>query len=55
MFDILQTLSNGCSVGSGVSCITLSFLWVVLIAGTVNVLCTLLRRHDHEEEEEEKK
>lgn len=55
MFDILQTLANGCSTNHASSCITLSILWIVLIVGATQVLCTLFNRPITVEESKEEK
>ncbi len=55
MFDILQTLANGCSTDHLVSCITLAILWIILIVGATNVLCTLFNRSLIVEEKEDNK
>jgi uncharacterized membrane protein YedE/YeeE len=55
MFDILQTLANGCTTGSTVSCITLAILWIILIVGATNVLCTLFNRTITVEEKKDDK
>jgi uncharacterized membrane protein YedE/YeeE len=55
MFDILQTLANGCSTNHLASCITLAILWIILIVGATNVLCTLFNRTITVEEKEENK
>jgi hypothetical protein len=44
MFDVLQTLANGCSTNHVASCITLAILWIIAVIGATNVLCTLFNR-----------
>jgi hypothetical protein len=51
MFDILQTLANGCSTNHPASCITLAILWIVFVVGATNVLCTIFTRNAEDEEE----
>lgn len=55
MFDVLQTLSNSCATDRIVPCLTLSLLWIVLVAGTVQVLCAIFNRTITVEEAKEEK
>ena len=55
MFDVLQTLANGCSTNHAASCITLAILWIIAVIGATNVLCTLFKRDSITVEEKENK
>lgn len=56
MFDVMQTLANGCSVDHSSSCITLVILWIVLMVCAAQVLIALFTRGgEHIERKEEEK